>query len=189
MTFRLEGDSPHDHLYNLMQSLKETGLTLQGRLTAAMEGKLGHSIDNLKNQPELLRELLCDRDKEKRMFAVMFLDKFDHNLPDYEQLFERLAAQDPAPCVRSTAILALGDLGTYRHRDEIVRFLHGILADVNEESSVRKSAYLAMSASTNAYRQTSTWTTPLNYWTVFGTSLAMTRLLFTNISTYIGFGS
>ena len=96
MTFRLEGDSPHDHLYNLMQSLKETGLTLQGRLTAAMEGKLGHSIDNLKNQPELLRELLCDRDKEKRMFAVMFLDKFDHNLPDYEQLFERLAAK-PRP--------------------------------------------------------------------------------------------
>jgi HEAT repeats len=144
MAFRLAGNSPGDNLYNLLQSVEETRRTCEEHLKAAMEGKLGHSVDNLKNQPQLLRELLSDHDKEKRMFAVRFLDKFDHNLPDYEQIFERLAVQDPAPCVRSTAILALGELGTYRHRDEIVRLLHGILADANEVASVRKSAYLAM---------------------------------------------
>ena len=144
MAFKLPGNGPGENLYNLLQSVRETQLTYEERLKTEMEEKLGLSIDSLKNQPELLRQLLSDRDKEKRMYAVMFLNKFDRNLPDYEQIFERLAVQDPAASVKTVAILALSDLGKYRHRREIVSLLHGILTDLNEEASVRKSAYVAM---------------------------------------------
>jgi hypothetical protein len=65
-------------------------------------------------------------------------------LPDYKQIFERLAIEDPAAGVRSVAITYLGELGTYRHRREIVTFLHEILTNTNEEVSVREAAYSAM---------------------------------------------
>ena len=144
MGFRLEGNSPGANLYNLMQSLDETRLELEDHLKAAIQSTLGHSIDVLKNEPDLLRQLLSDHDEEKREQAVYFLHKFDQNLPDFEQIFRRLALSDPAPCVQSAAITALGELGIHRHRHEIVILLHDILNDVHEKPSVRNSAYWAL---------------------------------------------
>jgi HEAT repeat protein len=144
MGFRLEGNSPGVDLYNFGQDVRESCATFQEQLKAMIEEKLGHSIAGLQNRPELLRELLEDRDASKRAFAVIFLSKFDQNLADYEQILTRKAVRDPAPDVRFHAIVALGELGSYRHRDEIVRLLHGIFVDEDEVASVRKSAYLAL---------------------------------------------
>ncbi len=131
-------------LYELMQSLSTSQRDLEAHFKADIEAKLGHSVEILKNDPDLVRALLSDTDVEKRECAVNFLGKFDQALPDYKQIFERLAVDDPAPSVRSMAITWLGELGTYRHRAEIVRFLHTILTNRIEEDRVRRAAYSAM---------------------------------------------
>ncbi len=127
-------------IYELKQTLSTTLSAFEARLSADIETKLGHSIEALKNDPGLLRELLSDHDVEKRECAVIILGKFDQNLPDYKQIFERLAIEDPAAGVRSVAITYLGELGTYRHWTEIVRFLQTILDNRIEEDRVRKDA-------------------------------------------------
>jgi hypothetical protein len=145
MTFEKgEGWRSGSDLYDLIQSVDNAKLTADACIKEAIEAKLGYSIDILKSNPDLIRELLNDRDDEKRSQAVMFLSKFDENLPDFEQIFRRIAVEDPAPGVRSVAIASLGDLDSYRHKREIVTFLHQILLDRDEENSVRKSAYWAM---------------------------------------------
>ncbi len=144
MTFNSEGWQSGSELYDLMQSVHAGRLQIEAHTKASIEAKLGHSIETLKNEPSLLRELLSDKDEEKRSWAVTFLSRFDQNLPDFEQIFQRLAVEDPARVVRATAILWLGELGKYRHRLEIVTLLHSILTNASEEAYVRKYAYMAM---------------------------------------------
>ena len=139
-----EGWRSGSDLYDLKQSLHDTLIEFEAQLKAAIESTLGHSIDALQKEPDLLRELLRHRDDEKRSSALLFLSRFDQNLPDFEQIFRRTAVEDRAPRVRSAAITVLGELGAYRHTSEIVTLLYDILTNVNEEAFVRKSAYLAM---------------------------------------------
>jgi HEAT repeats len=143
MALESDGIAPGAYLYELGASVRSMLGMLDAHLESKIEVNLGYSVRSLEGQDPLVRQLLNHASAKVRMSALLFVVLFHSNIENFTDVLHH-ALNDPDVEVRSVAVTWLGRLGC-RHQDlGIDALLNNVLTDVNEDASVRNSAFTAI---------------------------------------------